>query len=303
MKVMSRSAVLGVATLVSALLVFGSSGNAQGPNKCLAGKAKCATKKMKGLLKCHEKAEKLGLAVDPVCTQKVIAKFDGGATPANGCFAKLEAKNNGPCLTAGDTAAIEAKVDAFVLDVVQELDPGFPTPLLNKCSAGKKKCVAKKAAALSKCHEKAVKAGAPPLADPVCLGKAMDKFDGGINPAKGCFAKLEAKFPGNCQTTGDVVALEAKVDAFVTDLLCELGYTTLNCGPPPTPTLTPTPTPTPTATCQPGPVFQGALTQTDGRFNYNLTLGLPGANAACNSSFAGTHACTLFELQCAEAAG
>lgn len=50
-------------------------------------------------------------------------------------------------------------------------------------------------------------------------------------------------------------------------------------------------------------VLQGALTATSGRFNYNLTLGVPGANAACNSAFAGTHACTFAELQSAETAG
>jgi hypothetical protein len=32
-------------------------------------------------------------------------------------------------------------------------------------------------------------------------------------------------------------------------------------------------------------------------------LGLPGANAACNTNFAGTHACTYQELQTAAAAG
>jgi hypothetical protein len=44
---------------------------------------------------------------------------------------------------------------------------------------------------------------------------------------------------------------------------------------------------------------KGALTSTPGRFNYNAMLGLAGANAACNTSFAGTHACTLQELQSA----
>lgn len=53
-----------------------------------------------------------------------------------------------------------------------------------------------------------------------------------------------------------------------------------------------------------GPVkLQGALPVTPGRFNYNLTLGLPGADAACNSNFAGTHACEYSELLTAEAAG
>ncbi len=44
---------------------------------------------------------------------------------------------------------------------------------------------------------------------------------------------------------------------------------------------------------------KGSLTATPGRFNYNLMLGLAGANAACNSNFPGTHACTYAELQSA----
>lgn len=62
-----------------------------------------------------------------------------------------------------------------------------------------------------------------------------------------------------------------------------------------------------TSTCPPGPPgsqteLMGALPSTDGSFNYNLTVGLPGANAACNTSFPGTHACTYQELQIAEQA-
>jgi len=45
----------------------------------------------------------------------------------------------------------------------------------------------------------------------------------------------------------------------------------------------------------------GALTATPGRFNYNATLGLPGATAACSTNFSGAHACTLAELQAAPA--
>jgi hypothetical protein len=40
-----------------------------------------------------------------------------------------------------------------------------------------------------------------------------------------------------------------------------------------------------------------------GRFNFNNMTGLPGANAACNTNFAGTHACTYQELQSAAASG
>ncbi len=290
MTVVRKSAVLG-AVAIAALLVVGTIVGAQGPNKCLAGKNSCASKKAQGLLKCHSKAEKAGTALDPACTQKVTDKFDGGPVPAKGCFAKLEAKNLGPCLTTNDTGSIEAKVDAFVLDVVQQLDPGYPTPVQNKCSAGKKKCVLKKVNALLKCHQKAAKAGT--AVDAACLQKAKDKFDGGLVPAKGCFAKLEAKVPP-CLTTGDTAALEITADAFVADFLDEIN-------PPPTPTVTPTPGPTPT--CAPGFAYAGALVPTVGRFNYALTLGLPGANAACSSNFAGSHVCTYVELQCAQAAG
>ena len=57
-----------------------------------------------------------------------------------------------------------------------------------------------------------------------------------------------------------------------------------------------------TTTTLPGPAgtgVVGALTATPGRFNYNLTLGLPGADAACSASFSGAHPCTLAELQAA----
>jgi hypothetical protein len=132
----------------------------------------------------------------------------------------------------------------------------FATPshaTLNACSAAKKMCVAKKAAAILKCHSKNEKppAGLTPANFATCLQKAKDKFDGGANPAKGCFAKLEAKFPGaGCLTTGDTAALEAKVDAFVDDVVCELDAGSGTC-----PTPTPTPPPTPTSTPTPAGCF------------------------------------------------
>ena len=119
-----------------------------------------------------------------------------------------------PCATTGDAGSLEAQVDAFVLDVVTALDPGYPTPVMNKCSAGKKKCVATKVKAILGCYGKAASAGLP--VDPACIQKAQDKFDGGADPTKGCFAKLEAKPP--CLTTSDIAALEAKVDAFSLDV-------------------------------------------------------------------------------------
>src|SRR4030095_11958869 len=56
---------------------------------------------------------------------------DGGLAPEKGCFAKLEAKytatSETPCPTFGDTATVEALVDAFASDVAADLHPGVPT--------------------------------------------------------------------------------------------------------------------------------------------------------------------------------
>ncbi len=217
MRVTCRNAVLGAAAFAM-LLAFGTTAQAAAPNKCLAGKIGCVSKKKSCLLGVYGKGEKKGLAPDAAKLQKCKDKFDGGTAPAKGCFAKLEAKNDGPCLTTGDTSTQEAKIDAFVADVITELDPGFPTPSLNKCTAGKNKCVANKDKCILGVNAKAAKTGLPP--DAAKLQKCKDKFDGGLVPSKGCFAKLEAK--GGCATLSDTAALEAKADAFDADVLAEL---------------------------------------------------------------------------------
>jgi len=75
---------------------------------------------------------------------------------------------------------------------------------------------------------------------------------------------------------------------------CDPEPTTCN---PPNPTTTST---TSTTSTTLGNILKSVLPATSGRFNYNLTLGLPGANAACSAWSA--HACELSELQAAEAA-
>ncbi len=221
---MKKYSILGAAVLCGTALLLGA-GNAQAQlatAKCTSAKIKCANGKSTGLLGCHNKAEGKGIAVDPACTTKVQTKFDGGIDPTKGCMGKAEKDLvKSPCSTTGDTGSLEAKVDAFVTDVVTELDPGFPTPVLSKCSAGKKKCVANKVKGILGCYGKdATKPD--PTALLACIQKAQAKYSGGIDPTKGCFAKLEAKVPNDCLTTGDSGALEAKVDAFALDVKTEL---------------------------------------------------------------------------------
>jgi len=128
---------VSVAVLFTVVLALGvRSVPAQGfpgidKNKCLAGKTKCVSKKIAGLLKCHEKCQKNPSNCGQKqtdCETKVMEKFDGGDDPSKGCFAKLEskadpAKPDTVCFSTGNTAIVEAQVDACVADLVTTLGP------------------------------------------------------------------------------------------------------------------------------------------------------------------------------------
>lgn len=190
-----------------ALLLAAGTARAQA-NKCTAAKLKCAGKKASGLLNCHSKAETKGTAVDPGCTQKAIDKF--GAGPKS-CMQKALTK--GACVVPGDdTATMEAKVDAAVLDIVTELDPGYPTPAQSTCSAAKKKAAGKKISSKLGCYSKAKTKGV--AVDPACLTTAEGKFNTSWGTAE---SKADCLAP-----TGDLAAIEGKVDDLVRDVVGEL---------------------------------------------------------------------------------
>jgi hypothetical protein len=213
-----------------ALLLIGSVAGvafAAGPqSKCLAGKNKCVSKKVGSLLKCEQKAETPGRPADPnagACVNKAKAKFDGGSNPTTGCFEKLENKTPNDCVTLDDTASVEMLVDACVAAIVEAIDPDLIVQ--SKCGVSKKKCAAKKLKSILKCHLKAETPGKPN--DPNftgCLDKAKAKFDGGRDPTKGCFEKLENKSGNDCLPPLDnTAAVEGIIDnscvgAFVTAL-------------------------------------------------------------------------------------
>jgi hypothetical protein len=189
------------------------------PYKCAAKKEQCVVAMLGHLLWCHMIAEKAALGpANPVCLQMFKDRFDGGALPEKGCFEKLEFAAAGQCFSNDDTAAMETKVDAFVSAVVGLVDPVYPAPIIDKCSAGKKNCVSKLASALLKCRSHSEARNAP--VDPFCLQKALIKFNGGAFPVKGCFAKLEGKYP--CMTTDDTSTLESLSTTFAEDAACDL---------------------------------------------------------------------------------
>ena len=74
------------------------------------------------MLKCYQKAQTPGKPSEPNddgCIDKVKLKFDGGAEPEKGCFAKLETKSGNDCLPPlMNTASVEALVDGCVSQLV-----------------------------------------------------------------------------------------------------------------------------------------------------------------------------------------
>jgi hypothetical protein len=193
--------------------------------KCLAGKTACMAKKAAGLLKCEALAETPGKPADPnanECVAKVRTKFDGGLEPTKGCFEKLESKDPNDCLTFDDTAAAETAVDGCVASLVAPIDP--PPLDQTKCGAAKKKCASKYLAGLLKCRKLSQMPGKP--TDPNtkgCVDKAVAKYTGGDDPTKGCFAKLEAKDPNDCQHTNDSATVRGLVEDCVADLVAVVG--------------------------------------------------------------------------------
>jgi hypothetical protein len=179
---------------------------------CSVAKKKCTAKKTRDLLKCHARAESLGVLVDEACLLEALEKH-------RKCYSRFERR--GGCLTLDDAAALDAKVNAFVVEAVEDLDAGMLPPVLSACAAGKKKCVGSQVRALLKCHQEADVEGG---LDPACVTKAAGKF-------ADCFDRQEAKFSGACLTAGDAASMQTSIDAFVDDVACQLNPASAGCPP------------------------------------------------------------------------
>src|SRR5262245_23179379 len=240
-----------VAALVVALTLMADAPASAQQAKCLAGKTACMAKKAAGLLKCEALAETPGKPADPNdkdCVTKVQTKFGSGLEPAKGCFEKVESKDPNDCPTVDNTGAAETAVDTCVAAIVAAIDP--PPRDQTKCGAGKKKCASKYLAALLKCRKLAQTPGKPN--DPNtkgCVDKAVAKYTGGLDATKGCFTKLEAKNPNDCQSTTDSPSVKALVEDCVDDLVAVVA------SPASTTSTTITTTTTMQPVCGPGETF------------------------------------------------
>jgi hypothetical protein len=191
----SLRALFGASLL---LVLTPALGSAQ--NKCAGAKIKAACKKAS--CKASLEAKQAGYGIlDPARIAKCEATFSKA-------FAKSEAK--GGCATTGDTAAIEAKADAFVADLDAELDvPTGTTP--NKCEAEKIRAAARKASC--ECSLEAKQAEKGGTIDGNRRARCYAYFYTG-------FARSEEK--GGCNTTGDAFVINNKVVTFVMDVDAEL---------------------------------------------------------------------------------
>jgi hypothetical protein len=108
---------LFVALAVGTLLLASASAQAgvDPQDACKDSKAKTTGKKASALLKAYGKNIKKS---DPVKLSSSVSKAQSKFTKG---FVKAEGK--GGCLTTGDSGAIELKVDAFVFDVIEEINP------------------------------------------------------------------------------------------------------------------------------------------------------------------------------------
>jgi hypothetical protein len=130
-----------------------------------------------------------GLAPDPVCLDKCRNGFLADPPTGKGCMEKLDTKNANCGATIGDAAVIRSKVEAHVAELVRSLNPVGGNPL-NKCLAGKTKCVSKYIRVRARLVGKAFKAGvtvAPTTKCDAILTNAGGKAS--------CVQKLEDKNP------------------------------------------------------------------------------------------------------------
>ncbi len=226
---MRRALTASLALAVTATLMTAGFAAAE-PNTCIAGKLACTTAYTSAVFKCYAKVFKSGfggqnLSKAEDCVRKARSTFGTALSSAIQCWDKVEAKEKveKPATVCPanifDEFAVDDMVKAFTIDAVSnEVASQGPKALGNTCHAGKVKCLGTFFSQLFKCEIKAHKAGVP--ADEACIAKAVARFDGGAHPAKGCFAKIEAKQkPGKgttlCDETGNTTVAGGKVEEFV----------------------------------------------------------------------------------------
>ncbi|MBY0278699.1 hypothetical protein K2Z84_25475 [Candidatus Binatia bacterium] len=226
-----------------------------------------------------------------------------------------------PAITSCTTSKAGCGCQQKVADDVTKLADTKLAEFL-KCKKTVLKSGASSAAALEACVADGGTTGSITADSKGKIAKAIVKLTADIGKKCDTPGVTSGAFPGTCTgLTGSALAicLDRVVECRVCQAINDMDALAVNCdvfddgsangscasgaGPTPVPSPSPSPSPSPTPAFPPGTILQGVLTPTTGRFNYNLVLGVAGADAACTARFPGTHACTYANLQAAEAAG
>jgi hypothetical protein len=119
------------------------------------------------------------------------------------------------------------RITAILVVLVPFCNPATAIAI-NKCQAGKNKCVSKNVSCLLGCYAKGAQTG---IFDDHCVLRCKRKFDGNLlvppDDTKGCIQSLQAK--GDCLTGDETAAMTASVDAFVGGVVCDLDPSAGTC--------------------------------------------------------------------------
>lgn len=142
----------------------------------------------------------------------VFETTDGGAT--------WSTANQGPSSAPVDELVFLAGSDVLLAAThgrgLWTADVGLDGAAQSKCLAAKTGCISKAGLGLLKCEQSALTPGnTPDVNAGGCSDKALLKFDGGTEPAEGCFERLESKSPNDCITLDDTTAAEAAIQRCV----------------------------------------------------------------------------------------
>jgi hypothetical protein len=274
----------------------------------------CLTADMRG--KIQKRKDKTVAHEALVCTMLPSFGYTGSATVNTSAVqAELDLTEDifGPDLDAAIIPCATSKTGCVCQKAVMgrvEALAATKVAVFRKCKAVVLKAGASSASALAQCVNDAGQAESIAADTRGKIQKRIDKLNADI--VKRCDTPgVSGAFPNKCSSlTGSALGacLDAQVECRVCQLINEMDGLFVNCdlfddgaanmtcesgtGPPPTPT----------PPFSPGTIFQGALPASTGLFNY-AGIGLPGSDSACNTAFAGSHTCTISELQAAETAG
>lgn len=210
--------------------------NASPAQRCLAVKLDAVARAVVAHVSCEARAVEKSTTPRAGCHAGADNRLDGS-------FERIEGK--GGCTTVDDEGAVDQGIDGFVDALLAGATTG-------RCGATKLRAAARKAASDLGCHRAAARKGVAPAA--ACLDKSVTRF-------LATFARAEKRA---CGITGDAVAVQAIVDAFVASTVGHLTGTP------------PTATPTPTATATPNGAPDGLTATIDGA-DVDLAWTAPGA--------------------------